>query len=257
MPHGLDLLVDKVGQARVDVARGDAVDAGEVAPLVGEGLGQVDAAGLGDVVRRLLLGEVGDVAAHRGGDDEGAGLALAEVEADGAGAVEGARQVRVNDLVPGLDGGVEDARVGGAARVGDEDVDAAEVLDHVADELLDVLVVAHVALVGFGFGAVLVLELLAVLDAALGTRRVGDGDVGAHFGAATGGFGADACGAGGTGHDDDFAFEAEELLEGVGFGGFDRHDGGWWFVSWVRFGGWLMGGGGLSIGLAWLGLLGL
>lgn len=155
VPHALDLLVDKVREARVDVAGGDRVDAGKVAPLVGERLGQVDAAGLGDVVRRLLLREVGDEAAHAGGDDEGARLALAEVEADGAGAVEGAVQVRVDDLIPGLDGRFEDARVGGPAGVGDEDVDAAEFLDDVVDQLLDVAVVAHVALVGFGFDAVL------------------------------------------------------------------------------------------------------
>ena len=226
MPLLLDLLVDEIREARVDVAGRDAVDAGEVAPLVGEGLGQVDAAGLGDVVARLLLREVGNVAGHGGGDDEGARVALAEVQPHGAGAVEGARQVSVDDLVPGLDGGVEDAGVGRAARVGDEDVDAAEVLNHLGHELLHVGVVAHVALVGFRFGAVLVLELLGVLDAAFGTGGVGDGDVGAHFGTAAGGFGADACGTRGAGDDDDFAFEAKELLEGVGFGRFNRHDGG-------------------------------
>ena len=256
MPHGLHLLVHEVGQPRVDVPRRHAVDAGEVAPLVRERLGQVDAARLGDVVRRLLLREVGDVPAHRGGDDEGARAALAEVEARGAGAVEGAGQVGADDVVPGGDGGVEDAGVGGAARVGDEDVDAAEVADHVGDELLDVGVVAHVALVGFGFGAVLILELLGVLDAAFGAGGVGDGDVGAHFGAAPGGFGADAGGAGGAGHDDDFAFEAEELLKGVGFGGFDGHDGGWWEVGrgrWVLVGSvWGVDGGcGWSIDCVW------
>ena len=157
------------------------------------------------------------------------------MEADGAGAVESAGQIGVDDLVPGLDARIEDAGVGGPARVGDEDVDAAEVLDDVVDQLLDVLVVAHVALVGFGFGAVLVLQLFGVLDAAFGSRGIGDGDVGAHFGTATGGFGADAGGARGTGDDDDFALEAEELLEGVGFGRFDRHDGGWWDVNGDRW----------------------
>ena len=231
MPDLLHLLVDKVGEARVDVAGGDAVDAGEVAPLVRQRLGQVDAAGLGDVVGRLLLRVVGDVAGHAGGDDEGARLALAEVQAHGAGAVEGARQVRRDDLVPRLDARVEDAGVGRPARVGDEDVDAAEVGDDGADQLLDVGVGAHVALVGFGLGAVLLLELLGVLDAAFGPGGVGDGDVGAHFGAPARGFGADAGGARGAGDDDDFAFEAEKLLEGVGFGGFDGHDGGWWEVD--------------------------
>lgn len=235
MPQALDLLVHEIREARVDVAGGDCVDAGEIAPLVGERLGQVDAAGLGHVVRRLLLREVGDEATHARGDDEGAGLALAEVEADGAGAVEGAVQVRIDDLVPGLDGGVQDAGVGGPAGVGDEDVDAAEILDDVVDQLLDVAVIAHVALVGFGFDAVLLLQFFGVLDAAFGSRGVGDGDVSAHFGAASCGFGADAGGAGGAGDDDDFAFEAEEFLEGVGFGGFDRHDGGWYECNWNCF----------------------
>lgn len=67
MPDLLDLLVHKVRQARVDVARGDAVDAREVAPLVREGLRQVDAACFGDVVGGLLLGVVGDVACWRAG----------------------------------------------------------------------------------------------------------------------------------------------------------------------------------------------
>jgi hypothetical protein len=49
------------------------------------------------------------VAGHRGRDDEGAGAALLEVVADGLGAVEGAVQVGLDDLVPGLDGAVEDA----------------------------------------------------------------------------------------------------------------------------------------------------
>lgn len=230
MPHFLHLLIHKVRKPRVDVARRDAVDAGEIPPLVRQRLGQMDAPGLGDVVRRLLLRVVGNVARHGRGDDEGARLALAEMQADGAGAVEGAREVGPDDLVPRLDGGIQDAGVGGAARVGDEDVDAAEVLDHGLDELGHVRVVAHVALVGLRFDPVLLLQLFAVLDAAFGPRGVGDGDVGAHFRAAPGGFGADAGGARGAGHDDDFAFEAEEVLEGVRFGWFDGHGGGRWEV---------------------------
>ena len=66
----------------------------------------MDAPGLGDVVRRLLLRVVGDMAGHARGDDEGAGLALAEMEPDGSSAVKGSRQVGVDDLVPRLDAGV-------------------------------------------------------------------------------------------------------------------------------------------------------
>ena len=234
MPHLLDLLVHKVRETRVDVTGGNAVDAGKVPPFIRERFGQMDAARLGDVVRRLLLRIVGDVAGHAGSDDQGARFPLAEMQTDGSGAVKGSSQVGVDDFVPGLDAGVQDAGVGSPARVGDEDVNAAEILNHIVDQLLHVLVIAHVALVGFGFGTVFLLELLGVLDATFGTGGVGDCDVSAHLSTATGGFGADACGTGGAGHDDDFAFKAEELLEGVGFGGFDRHGGGWRVV--VRLG---------------------
>ena len=120
----------------------------------------MDAAGLGDVVGRLLLGKVRNVPAHGRGDDEGTLLLLAEVEADGTGAVEGAVQVGVDDLVPILDTRIQDASIGRPARVGDEDVDPAELLDDLGDELLDVGVVADVALVGLGLDAVLFLEIL-------------------------------------------------------------------------------------------------
>lgn len=79
----------------------------------------MDAAGLGDVIRRLLLGEVDDVARHGGGDDEGAGAALLKVLADGLGAVGGAVEVDVDDLVPGLLGALEEAAIGGGAGAGE------------------------------------------------------------------------------------------------------------------------------------------
>jgi hypothetical protein len=50
VPEILRLLVDEVRETRIDVAGGDGVDAGEVAPFVCEGFGEVDAAGFGDVV---------------------------------------------------------------------------------------------------------------------------------------------------------------------------------------------------------------
>ena len=83
----------------------------------------MDASRFGDVVGGLFLGVVGDVAGHGGGDDEGAGATLFEVVADGFGAVEGAVEVGLDDFHPVFDGAVEDARVGGAACVGDEGVD--------------------------------------------------------------------------------------------------------------------------------------
>lgn len=113
MPQLLHALVDKVRQARVDVAGRDAVDAGKVAPLVGQRLGHVDAAGLGHVVRCLLLREVGDVARHGGGDDQRAVTLLLEDGANGLGAVGRAVEISVDDAVPVLLGAVDDARVGG------------------------------------------------------------------------------------------------------------------------------------------------
>lgn len=101
-PKGLGLLVDEVRQAGVDVARGDAVDAGKVSPLVGQRLGQVDAAGLRDVVRGLLLREVDNVAGHGRRDHEGAVALLLEVRSDRLGAVRGAVEVRLDDSVPVL-----------------------------------------------------------------------------------------------------------------------------------------------------------
>jgi hypothetical protein len=84
------------------------------------------------------------VARHGSSDDEGAVLALAEVEANSTGAVEGTVQVGLNNLVPLLDGSVEDTVVGGLASVGNEDIDLAEVLDDVRNELLALLICALV-----------------------------------------------------------------------------------------------------------------
>ena len=73
----------------------------------------MDAACLGDVVGGLLLREVGDVAGHRGCDDERTGSTLLEVVAHCFGAVEGAVQVGLDDFVPGFDCAVENACDGG------------------------------------------------------------------------------------------------------------------------------------------------
>lgn len=147
----------------------------------------MDAAGLGDIVARLLLRVVGDETGHGCGNDQGPRLALAEMQPDGAGAVGASVQVGVDDFLPLLDGSVEDAVVGGLPRVGDEDVDFAEIFDHVVDKGFDALVLVDLALVGFAFDAVFFGELFGVLLAAGGAGGVGDGDVGAHFGATAGG----------------------------------------------------------------------
>jgi hypothetical protein len=225
-PEVLGVLVDEVAKTGVNVPGRDTVDTGKVAPLVGQAPGHVDGTCLGDVVAGLLLWEVGDVAGHGGGDDEASGLALLEVVADGLGAVCGAVQVGLDDLVPLLDSTVEETAVGGTAGIGNKDVDLAEVGNDVLDKLLAVGKVADVALVGLGLDVVLLLEVLDVLFGTIGTGRVGDGDVGTVFGAATGCLNSHAPWAGGTGDDHDLLAQVEQVLELGLLGDGDRHDGG-------------------------------
>lgn len=223
MPQLLDVLSDEVGQTSVDVTGGDGVDASKVPPLVGKRAGHVDAASLCDVVRGLLLRVVGNVAGHGSSEDERARLALAEVQTNGTGAVEASGQVRLDDLVPLLNGGIEDTVVGRLAGVGDEDIDLAEVLDNVLDELLDVGVVVDLALVGLDLDAVLLAELLCVLLRARRARVVCDGEVGTELSAATGGLDSDTGGTGGSGDNDNLALEGQKVLEFSGFGDGSRH----------------------------------
>ena len=132
-PQILRLLRYKVAQAGVDVARRDGVDAGESAPFVGQALRHVDAPGLGHVVARLLLREVGNVPGHRGRDHQAAGSLLLEVRADRLRAVEGSVQVGLHDIVPLLHRRVQDAGVGRLARVGNEGVNLPKVRQHIVD----------------------------------------------------------------------------------------------------------------------------
>lgn len=73
----------------------------------------MNAAGLGHVVRGLLLGVVGNVTRHGGSNDERATALLLEVSTNGLGAVGGSVEVDLDDLVPGLRGTVNDTGVGG------------------------------------------------------------------------------------------------------------------------------------------------
>jgi hypothetical protein len=50
VPEILSLLVNEVGETSIDVAGGDGVDTSKVAPLVGQRLGEMDAASLCNVV---------------------------------------------------------------------------------------------------------------------------------------------------------------------------------------------------------------
>lgn len=93
----------------------DGVDTSKVSPLIGKRLGHVNAAGLGHVVRGLLLGVVDNVARHGGSNDERAAALLLEVGANGLGAVRGSVEIDLDDLVPGLRGSINDTGVGGRA----------------------------------------------------------------------------------------------------------------------------------------------
>ena len=164
---------------------------------------------------------------HRGSDDQAASLALSEVQTNGPCAVEDAIQIGLDDLVPCLHSAIEDISVAGLAGIGDEDIDLAKVLDNLLAHGLDVLILAHIELVCLGLDAILVLQLLCVLLAALWTRAVCDGNVGAHLSAATGSLSANAGWAGRAGDDDNLALEGEELLEGVALWWWDRHVESW------------------------------
>lgn len=110
--------------------------------------------------------------------------------------------------------------------LGDEGVNLAKVLDDLGHKGLNAVKVGHVELVDLDLDAVLVGEVLCVLLGALLAGSVGDGDVGAHLGAAARGLDAHAARARGAGDGDDLALEAEEVLEGVGLGDLLDHDGG-------------------------------
>ena len=123
----------------------------------------MDAAGLGNIVGCLLLREIGNVAGHGGGDDERAGLALTEVEANGSGTIVGAIEIGVDDLLPLLHRLLQNAIVGGLAGVGNHDIDLAEILDDLLHKLFDIGIIADVALVGLALDAIVLLDLFGVL----------------------------------------------------------------------------------------------
>ena len=96
----------------------------------------MNAAGLGNVVGGLLLGVVGNMARHGGGDYKRAGAALLKVVADGFGAIEGAGEIGGNDFLPILYRAVKDTGVGGTAGIGYEAVDLYNMLISLSPSLL-------------------------------------------------------------------------------------------------------------------------
>lgn len=173
----------------------------------------------------LFLWEVGNMTGHGSGDDEAASLSLSEVQTNGSGTVVDTGQIGLDNLIPLLDWGIEDTAICRSAGVGDEDIDLAEILDHLRNELLHLFVAPDIALVGLGLDAVFLRELFGVFLSTSRARGVGDGDVGAHLSASSCGFGANASGTGSTGDNDDLALQAEEVVEGGGGRDGDRHDG--------------------------------
>ena len=99
----------------------------------------------------------------------------------------------------------------------------AKVLDHVRNELLDVLVVGDVELVGFRLDVVALGQLFGVPLTALRAGGIGNGNIGTEFSAAAGGFNAHTLGARGTGDDNNFALQAEEIEQVLAFGNGNRH----------------------------------
>lgn len=163
----------------------------------------------------LFLREVRNVAGHGCRDNQAAASLLLENGTDGLCTMVDASQVSIDDLVPVLHACLQDTSIGCPPGVGDQNVNLAEVLDDVVDQFLHVLEVADIALVSFGLHAVFLLDVFGVLLAALWTGRKGNSYVRTHLRASSSGLGANAGGPGGTGHDDNLALEAQEVMEAI------------------------------------------
>ena len=161
----------------------------------------------------LFLREVGNVTRHGSCDNQRAGLSLLEVMTDSLSAVQDASQVSVDDFFPVLDACVQDAGIGSATSVGNHDVDLAEILDDILNQLLYIGVVVDVALVWDALDAIFLGDILCVLLTSLGTGAVGDSNIGTEFRTATSSLGANASGTRSTGDNDDLALQAEEVVQ--------------------------------------------
>lgn len=175
----------------------------------------------------LFLWEVGNVSRHGSSDDQASSSTLTEVQTDSPCAVECSGKISLNDLVPSLNSAVQDTRVGGTSSVGNEDIDLAKVLDDIGNELLNLSVVANVALVWLRFDAVLLLKLFRVLLSSLFAGRVCDGNISTHLSTSSSSFGANAGWTGSSSDDDDLSLQGQELLERVGLWDWNRHCENW------------------------------
>ncbi|KAL3305557.1 versicolorin reductase [Colletotrichum asianum] len=202
------VLVVHVG---LDTTGGDGVDSDALGAAVdGEGAGEALDGGLGAGVQ----GVVGD-AAHDGGDgggQEDAAAAPAVLQAL-LGDEELAAGVEVEDVLVELLGDVLLGAPDLLARVGDDEVHAAEVGDGAVEEVDDLLGLGDVCLEGDGLGAHL-LDLGDDLLGGAGGGAVVDDDVGAALAELEGDAASDT--AAGAGDQGDLADEGAGGVGGAG-----------------------------------------
>jgi hypothetical protein len=106
-------------------------------------------------------------------------------------------------------------RIRSPSSISDEGIDLSELLDNILHKLVDAITVANVELVCLNLDSILLAQFLRVLLSALRTRCVGDSEIGSHLSTAPGSFNTHTSRPRGARDDDDLAFEAEELQEGV------------------------------------------
>src|SRR5699024_3484547 len=132
------LLVEAARQLGADVAGRARVHAHAAGgPLERGGAGEVVDRGLGGVVGGLGLGHVGDDAAHGAGVDDAAAAPLEHGPTDGREHVVDAVEVQAHHGPPLLAVAVLDRVVDGAPGVVQQDLDPADLLVDLGDDLLD------------------------------------------------------------------------------------------------------------------------
>lgn len=99
----------------------------------------------------------------------------------------------------------------------------AEFLDDLSNEFLAILVVGNVELVGLSLDLVALHQLLGITLTTFSSGSIGDGDISTELSATTSSLNAHTFRAGCASDDNDFAFEAEEIEQALGFRDLDRH----------------------------------
>ena len=150
---------------------------------------------------------------HGSRNDQATSPSLLEVRSHSLSAVVYTSQIRLNDLLPLINAGLQNTSIRCLASIGNQNINLSEVFDDLVDQLLNVLEVTDIALVWLALDTVLLRDVFGVSLTTLGSRGVGDGNIGAELGTASSCFSADAGLAGGTGDDHDAALEGEEVME--------------------------------------------